>query len=60
MNYIVTGSINVPSDTTCIIEKLFYEIVKEILHDLAKDDNLIHEYIYPYILFIKESNLKLS
>lgn len=60
MNYINTGNINIPSNSTCIIEKSFFDIVISILEYMSTDKDLYYKHIYPYLDFIVSSELKLS
>ena len=61
MNYINTGKINVPSDSECYCEQIFYKAMVQIVdHYLAQPkEKLIHT-LDPYISYLKENKFKLS
>lgn len=61
MNFIRTGKINVPTETECLCEKVFYRaMVKIIEHYLELPRNGIEQWLGKYILYIKKSGLILS
>ena len=61
MNYIRTGSINVPSDEVCIYEHIFYpQVIKVVEHLINQPREKFMEVFGDFIKYIEDSDLKLS
>lgn len=61
MNFVNTGKINIPSESECQCERIFYDAMTRILEYYLKHfDERIKQKLSPYIDFIQEDHLKLS
>lgn len=56
-NYVATGRINIPGEQDCIVEKMYYPIVRDILMHLAERK---YERLYFYKEYIKKNEMKLN
>lgn len=61
MNYAKTGAVNIPSDTTCFSEKIYYENVMKVINHIRQQD-IIQQKMYfgPYIQAIIDWGLHFS
>ncbi len=61
MNYLTTGKINVPSETTCVLEKTFFpEVVRVLEHIRGQGNDSIEKVFGKYIRYLVSQGLKLS
>ncbi|RDY30265.1 radical SAM/SPASM domain-containing protein [Lachnotalea glycerini] len=61
MNYIRTGSINIPADSTCEYEQVFFPIVNKILEHIAtQNDDKGRQVLGPHYRYLSTTRLKLS
>ena len=61
MNFVNTGKINIPSESECQCEHIFYDAMTRILEYYLKNfDERIKQKLSPYIDFIQDDHLKLS
>lgn len=61
MNYLLTGKINVPSELTCIVEKIYYPLVMRIVEHLRKQEiNQTDDTLGKAVKYLLSQNLKLT
>lgn len=61
MNYLNTGKINVPSDSECYCEQIFYKAVERIVdHYLLQSREKLFGALGKYISYLKENKFMLS
>lgn len=61
MNYIRTGSINIPADSTCEYEHVFYPIVTKVIeHFGLQKTQKLRQTLGKYYQYLSTTNLKLS
>lgn len=61
MNFVNTGKINIPSESECQCERIFYDAMTRLLEYYLKNfDERIKQKLSPYIDFIQDDHLKLS
>lgn len=60
LNYQTSGYINVPSELTCLQEKIIFPILSELITEMIKQKDIDFGFLHNYIAFIEKDDTPLS